>query len=272
MWRKEQQTHAGVRPAAVAGRFYPDDPAELRIQVKACLTGAHAGNSGVPKAAMVPHAGYVFSGPVAGSVYACLAAGREQVRRVVLLGPTHYVSFRGLAASSASAFESPLGRVPLDLEALDRARALPQVTTLDEAHRQEHSLEVQLPFLQTIFAGFKLVPLLVGDADPDQVSETLGLLWGGPETCVIISSDLSHFHRYEAACRLDRAAAAAIQRLDAGGLSEEQACGARPLRGFLKAARERGLRAQLVDLRNSGDTAGNRDRVVGYAGFIFLEA
>jgi MEMO1 family protein len=270
MWRNHEQNSSPVRPTAVAGQFYPADPGQLRAEVEFHLAAARVETSAAPKAAIVPHAGYMFSGPVAGSVYACLAAGRERVRRVVLLGPSHHVAFRGLAASSAAAFACPLGSVALDQEALDRARSLPQVITLEEAHRDEHSLEVQLPFLRTIFPEFKLAPLLVGDAQAEEVSEVLDLLWGGPDTCIVVSSDLSHFHDYQAARRLDRAAAQAIESMEAQNLLEEQACGAKPIRGLLKAARKHGLRCQLLDLRNSGDTAGSRDRVVGYGGFVFL--
>jgi MEMO1 family protein len=272
MWSSGKQTdaeRARVRSAAVAGRFYPQDPRELSAEVEAHLAAARAQPMGVPKAAIAPHAGYMFSGPIAGSVYACLAAGRDTIRRVVLLGPAHHAVFPGLAASSAEAFASPLGLVPIDEEALAAIRSLPQVTTLDAAHAEEHSLEVQLPFLQKVFSEFKLVPLLVGDAAPSEVSEVIEKLWGGGETCVIVSSDLSHYREYPAAQEMDRAAAKAVETMDGRRLSGEMACGCRPIRGLLLAAKAHGLHCHTVDLRNSGDTSGRRDRVVGYGGFIF---
>jgi len=224
-----------------------------------------------PKAIIAPHAGYVYSGPIAGSAYAGWMQERDTIRRVVLLGPSHHVAFPGLVASSAQAFASPLGRVPVDMAALDLARALPQVTTLDEAHRQEHSLEVQLPFLQTVLGEFLLVPLVVRDATAEQVGAVLNALWGGPETCFVISSDLSHYLRYPEAQLADRDTAHAIEALDWAGLKGQQACECRAVRGLLKVAQERGLYGRTVDLCNSGDTAGRRDRVVGYGAFVFIE-
>ena len=260
-----------VRRPAVAGQFYPDAPEKLKADVESYLAGANVPTGPVPKAIIAPHAGYVYSGPIAGTAYAGLARGREMIRRVVLLGPSHHVSFTGLATSSADGFESPLGVVAVDEEALAQARALPQVTTLDEAHCYEHSLEVQLPFLQTVLGEFKLVPLVVGDASAAEVGEVLNRLWGGAETCLVVSSDLSHFLGYKAAQERDRATARAIEALEWEELEGEQACGCRPIRGLLRAAREHGLRGRTVDLRNSGDTAGRRDRVVGYGAFTFTE-
>ncbi|MBI5386921.1 MAG: AmmeMemoRadiSam system protein B [Verrucomicrobia bacterium] len=258
-----------VRPAAVAGQFYTGDPEKLRAEVSGYVGRARVNVDTAPKAVIAPHAGYMYSGPIAGSAYACLARGREVFKRVVLLGPSHFVALSGLAASSAEAFASPLGVVAVDEEALDRARALPQVTTLDAAHRQEHSLEVQLPFLQTVLGEFELVPLVVGDASAEQVSEVLDALWGGPETCIVISSDLSHYLPYHASLEADRATAEAIEALAWETLGGDQACGCRPIRGLLRSAKEHGLRGRTVDLRNSGDTAGRRDRVVGYGAFVF---
>jgi MEMO1 family protein len=272
MFHQQNGSQQRVRPPAVAGQFYPDDPDELRAEVNRYLTATPGPPGAMPKAALVPHAGYMFSGPIAGAVYACLAGGREVVRRVVLLGPSHRAAFAGLACSSASAFASPLGEVPVDEAALDQVRSLPQVMTLDAAHAQEHSLEVQLPFLQTVFSQFKLTPLLVGDATAIEVSQVLEVLWGGVETCLVVSSDLSHFLDYRTAQKVDRAAAAAIESLNGDELSGDQACGSRPIRGLLRAAKDHGLRCRVVDLRNSGDTSGRRDRVVGYGGFIFIGA
>jgi hypothetical protein len=260
-----------ARRPAVAGQFYPDDAAVLQAEVKRYLAEARRSEGPLPKAVIAPHAGYMYSGPVAGSAYARLAEGRTTVKRVVLLGPSHFVSFRGVALSSAVAFDTPLGPVPVDQEALAEIRSLEQVTALDSAHSREHSLEVHLPFLQTVLADFRLVPLLAGEASTVEVSQVLEQLWGGPETCIVVSSDLSHFLDYRSAQRLDRAAAQAIQALDPDRLSGDQACGCRPVRGLLRAAGDHGLRCQVVDLRNSGDTAGRHDRVVGYGAFLFIQ-
>ena len=282
---------AKVRPAAVAGRFYPSDPVELRNLINALLaqvapgTGpaskalGAAGSAGErpalalgPKALIAPHAGYPYSGPVAASAYAQLLPARDQIQRVVLLGPSHYVAVEGLATSSAEAFATPLGLVPVDVEAVRQARMLPQVRELDEAHEYEHSLEVQLPFLQTVLGDFALVPLAVGDATPEEVGQVLDTLWDGPETRFVISSDLSHYYDFQAARRLDAATAKAIEALKPGSVVAERACGRIPICGLLQAARRHGLRARTVDLRNSGDTAGPRDKVVGYGAFVFEQA
>lgn len=260
-----------MRAPAVAGQFYPDDPEKLRQEVNGFLAATSAVCEKVPKALIAPHAGYRYSGPIAGSAYACLARGRDSLKRVVLLGPSHFLAFPGLAASSAAVFQSPLGPIPVDQEALGQARTLPQVTTLDAAHQNEHSLEVHLPFLQIALGEFKLVPLVVGDATPREVGEVLNQLWGGNETCIVVSSDLSHYLDYETAQQTDLCTARVIESLKWEELETDQACGCRPIRGLLWVARERGLRCRAVDLRNSGDTYGLRDRVVGYGAFVFLE-
>ena len=223
-----------------------------------------------PKALIVPHAGFIYSGPVAATAYARLAAVRDTIRRVVLFGPTHRVPVRGLALPSVEAFATPMGEVAIDREAVTRALALRQVSTSDTPHAFEHSLEVQLPFLQAVLGEFGLVPFAVGDATPNEVSEVIDLLWGGDETLIIVSSDLSHYHRYAEARSTDRATGEAILAF-AANLDHEQACGATPINGLLVAARRRGLTAELLDLRNSGDTAGDKNRVVGYASFAFAE-
>ncbi len=266
---KNDPDRAAVRVPAVAGQFYPADPGELRAEVNRYVAAARVTDEPIPKAVIAPHAGYMFSGPIAGSVYARLARGRDSLRRVVLLGPSHHVGFPGLAVSTARAFESPLGLVPVDEAALERAHALPAMTTLDRAHQHEHSLEVQLPFLQAVLRDFKLVPLLVGDAAPAEVGRVLEALWGGAETCVVISSDLSHYLTYKEAQSMDQATARAIENLEEEALHSDQACGCRPIRGLLWVAKARGLSCRTVDLRNSGDTSGRRDRVVGYGGFVF---
>jgi hypothetical protein len=260
-----------VRAPAVAGRFYPGDPDQLRQEVSDFIAAADVISDKVPKAVIAPHAGYQFSGPIAGSAYASLARGRGSLRRVVLLGPSHFVSFPGLAASNAGVFQSPLGPIPLDQDALARIRALSQVKALDVAHRNEHSLEVHLPFLQVALGEFTLTPLVVGDATPGEVREVLNALWGGSDTCFVVSSDLSHYLDYESARAADLQTAHLIESLKWEEIAGDQACGCRPIRGLLWAAKEHGLSCRTVDLRNSGDTAGARDRVVGYGAFVFTE-
>ena len=263
---------ANVRPAAVAGMFYPGTRSALASEVRAHLAGVKPRTEALPapKALIVPHAGFVYSGPIAASAYARLAAVRDTIHRVVLFGPTHRVPVRGLALPSVDAFATPLGEVPIDREAVAEALTLRQVTTGDAPHAHEHSLEVQLPFLQTVLGDFSLVPFAVGDATAGEVSEVIDLLWGGDETLIVVSSDLSHYQRYAEARTTDRATGEAILAF-AAHLDHEQACGATPINGLLIAARRRGLAVELLDLRNSGDTAGDRNRVVGYASFAFVE-
>jgi len=260
-----------VRPPACAGRFYPADPTELRQRVKNLLASAKTPDGPAPKAIIAPHAGYDYSGPVAASAHARLQPARDTIKRVVLIGPAHYAEFAGLATSSADAFSTPLGSVPVDKNAIAQLRFLPQVTVFEQAHEQEHCLEVHLPFLQTVLDGFVLVPLLVGDAADEEVAEVLAALWSGPETCVVVSSDLSHHLDYPTAKAADEKTALVIEALRGEQLDGNQACGVGPIRGFLHLARERGLRPCCVDLRSSGDTAGPRDRVVGYGAFVFVE-
>jgi AmmeMemoRadiSam system protein B len=263
---------SAVRPAAVAGSFYPGDPAALAAEVSAYLAESTlriaAGRP--PKAIIAPHAGYMYSGPVAASVYARLRPLHGRVSRVVLAGPAHRVYVRGAAIPDALAFDSPLGAVPLDRAALALLLCLPFVEVSSQAHALEHSLEVHLPFLQSVLGAFSLVPVVVGNATPDEMAQLFEVLWGGEETLIVVSSDLSHYHPYEVARRLDRATADAILHLRPG-LQPEAACGAAPINGLLEVARRRGLEPELVDLRSSGDTAGGRDRVVGYASFAFHE-
>lgn len=259
------------RPAAVAGLFYPDDPQALRRGLEGLLSaaGPRAGAvEAVPKMLVVPHAGYVFSGSVAASGYALLAGARGRIRRVVLLGPTHRVAVRGLAVPTVAAFDTPLGPVAMDRAAIDALADLPQVRPNDQAHAQEHALEVQLPFLQAVLGSFTLVPLAVGQASPEEVAEVLERLWGGDETLVLISTDLSHFLPQADARAADAATVARILALDAA-ISHDGACGATPLNGALRVAKAHGLRPRLLDLRNSGDTAGDPARVVGYCAIAF---
>ena len=261
-----------VRPAAVAGRFYPGDAATLRTTVDDELARARVWSGPVPEALIVPHAGYVYSGPVAATGYATLATARDTIRRVVLLGPAHYVGFDGIGVSSADAFATPLGDVPVDTELRARVLALPGVHVQDAAHGPEHSLEVHLPFLQRALTDFALLPLVVGRAPGDIVAAVIEAVWDGPETLVVVSTDLSHYLDHDTAARRDRATAANVINGDFDAIAPDDACGAYPLRGLLGTARTRGLAVELLDLRNSGDTAGPRDRVVGYAAFAVLPA
>jgi AmmeMemoRadiSam system protein B len=260
-----------VRPPAFAGTFYPANPVELRELVEFCLAGAiRCQKQGSAKAFVLPHAGYVYSGPVAGSGYRCLELERNEIRRIILLGPSHRVAFHGLAVSEANAFATPLGEIPVDECVVADILELPQVQLLEAAHAREHSLEVHLPFLQVVLNQFALVPLVVGDATEEEISAVLEKLWGGHETRILISSDLSHYHDYLSARRLDEETAEQIERLEPVGV--DQACGAIPLNGLLCAARKHGLHSHLLDLRSSGDTAGDRSRVVGYGAFAFCRS
>ena len=260
-----------VRPPAVAGSFYPSAPEPLVDALRASFAAAHdpRADALVPKAIVVPHAGYRYSGPIAASAYLRLVPGRAVIRRVVLLGPSHYVPIDGMAVSSADAFATPLGLVPVDDDARRTALAVPAVRVDDTAHAAEHSLEVQLPFLQMVLDRFEVLPLVVGRAAADDVAEVLETVWGGPETAVVVSTDLSHYHRYADAVALDRRTMSAIAALRPGDIGDRDACGAYPLRGLLAVANARGLSAETLDLRNSGDTAGDHERVVGYGAVAF---
>jgi AmmeMemoRadiSam system protein B len=260
-----------VRQAAVAGAFYPGQPAVLLNNVKALLAQAArvaSATSAAPKAIIVPHAGYIYSGATAALAYSLLASVRDSIRRVVLLGPVHRVPVRGLALPDADSFATPLGNIEIDQAGVAAISLLRQVVLSRAAHALEHSLEVQLPFLQLALADFKLLPLAVGDATPAEVAEVLEALWGGPETLIVISTDLSHFLQYRAAQITDQQTVQNIMALDAR-LTHEQACGGTPVNGLLLAARQRHLQPQLLGLCNSGDTAGDNGRVVGYASFAF---
>lgn len=260
------------RPPAVAGLFYPSGRDELSAAVRALLAAVPVDpDARPPKALIVPHAGYIYSGPVAASAYARLAPLAGHIRRVVLLGPVHRVPVRGLALPAATSFSTPLGDIPLDTAGMAALQALPQVTVSDAVHAEEHSLEVHLPFLQTVLGGFSLLPLAVGDATQVEIAEVLGRVWGGAETLVVISSDLSHYLSYDTARRIDGETVRHILELRAD-LEHGEACGATPVNGLLAYAAGRGLSTELLDLRNSGDTAGDRSRVVGYTAIAFYEA
>ncbi len=257
-----------IRPPAVAGAFYPADPVRLRAQVTELMAAAPAGGV-VPKALIAPHAGYVYSGPVAAAAFASVRGQDLCIRRVVVIGPAHYVAIRGIAVPTTEAFEMPLGRVPVDRDAMAAIAGLPGVSTNDAAHAPEHALEVELPFLQAVLGSFVVIPLLVGAAAPQDVAQVLARLWGEADTLIVVSSDLSHYLDYATAHRRDAATAAAIERHDWAALGPDDACGALAIAGLLKEAAGRGLQARRLALCNSGDTAGPRDRVVGYGAWAF---
>jgi MEMO1 family protein len=261
-----------VRPAAVAGMFYPGDPRALAAEIDELLGGVAeiAPRLGFPKALIVPHAGYVYSGAVAAHAYDELVRARGIVRRVILLGPVHRVPVRGLAAPTAEAFDTPLGRIRIDHEALDAVQDLPQILHSDPAHAMEHALEVQLPFLQKVLGDFTLVPFAVGTASVQEVAQVLERLWGGLETLIVVSTDLSHYHSYDRARAIDAATLARIAAY-ACDIDHEEACGATPLNGLLSFARQKGIPVRLLTACNSGDTAGGRQQVVGYSSFALYE-
>jgi MEMO1 family protein len=264
---------SNTRLPAVAGMFYPGEAGLLTGEVASLLFDAVPPTptfSAPPKALIVPHAGYIYSGAVAASAYALLIPYSAAIRRVVLLGPCHRIAVRGLAVPGAGNFATPLGTIPLDQGSIAAALKLPQVIRHDAAHATEHSLEVQLPFLQHVLKDFTLIPFAVGYATPDEIAAVLELLWDGPETLIVISSDLSHYHAYADAQRRDSHTVADIMHLRLL-VDHEQACGATPINGLIEIAQRRELEPQLLDLRNSGDTAGDKSRVVGYASFAFME-
>lgn len=262
-----------IRPPAVAGMFYPKDPHGLSHAVMDFVNDAvkRAGigkGDPAPKAIIAPHAGYVYSGACAGEAYARLIPDRDAISRIILLGPCHRVAIKGLATTSADYWKTPLGAIPIDKEALLTLNGLPQVLVHDGAHQQEHSLEVHLPFLQICFPHVKLVPFAVGQATAEEVGAVLERLWGGPETRIVISTDLSHFLDYDACNALDAKTAEAVERLDHAAIDREQACGRIPMSGLLHLAREKEMSIARVGLCNSGDTAGDKSRVVGYGSWV----
>ena len=262
--------NADIRPAAVAGAFYAADPDRLGQDVANLLAAVPESARPSPQAVIAPHAGYIYSGPVAAHAFAALRDSASEPQRVVVIGPAHYVAVRGIAIPTASAFVTPLGRVPVDQEALARLAGLPCVVTADAPHAPEHALEVELPFLQCVLGPFTLVPLLVGDATPEEVDAVLERVWDG--SVVVVSSDLSHYLDYAAAQRRDAATVAAIERRDWAALGPNDACGFLAIAGLLRQTARRGLSAERLSLKNSGDTAGPRDRVVGYGAWAFAAA
>ncbi|HZZ93097.1 MAG TPA: AmmeMemoRadiSam system protein B [Usitatibacter sp.] len=260
-----------IRPAAVADLFYPADAAELRASVDRFLADALPQQGPAPRAIIAPHAGFIYSGPIAAQAYAAAAPWRGVARRVIVAGPAHRLHVPGIAIPSVAAFSTPLGTIALDAAGMRALQQLPWVEVSDRAHALEHCIEVQLPFLQCLLEDFQLVPMLVGDATPAQVAQALEAVWDEAGTVLVVSSDLSHYMPWAAARERDAATAGTILRLDSTLLPED-ACGAAPINGLLRIARARGLDARLLDVRNSGDTAGDRDRVVGYGAFQFVEA
>jgi len=261
-----------IRRPAVAGMFYTARPDELRAQVAGYIEDAASRtgpDAAPPKAIIAPHAGYIYSGPVAGSAYAQLLGRVPLIHRVVLLGPAHRWPVRGLACPDSDAFDTPLGRVPVDRDALALIADLPQVQALDAAFEGEHCLEVQLPFLQLTLEKFHIVPFLVGDVGAEEVAQVMERLWGGDETLIVVSSDLSHYLDYDSATAIDAETSRAIEALHPEAIGYHQACGRNPLNGLLREAKLQGLEARTLDLRNSGDTAGPRSQVVGYGAYVF---
>ena len=264
-----------IRKPAVSGSFYPAERDALERQMSLFLS--EAGNAPdigepLPKAIIVPHAGYVYSGAVAARAYARLATARGRISRVVLIGPSHHLAFRGLAVDASDAWETPCGTVALDTEAIARLRQLPMVGQLDAAHQREHALEVHVPFLQHVLGDIRLVPIVAGEVPPDAAATLLDAVWGGPETLIVVSTDLSHYLDYAACQSLDAQTAEAIEHFDDDAIDSAAACGQVPTRGLLRAARRRGMTIERLDLRNSGDTAGPRDRVVGYGAWALYDA
>ena len=260
-----------VRLPAVADMFYPGDPRELQAMVEHMLADASPADKR-PKAIIAPHAGYIYSGEIAAKAYGALAPWRDTIERIVLLGPRHRIPFHGIAVSSADYYRTPLGDIPLDTEsARELARRFDFVDYLDIAHKDEHSLEVHLPFLQSVLGDFELLPLVVGEADPAQVDAVLETVWGGPETLIVISSDLSHYHNDLTAKLLDQETAEAIESLNTRALDTQHACGAHPVRGLLEAAKKHEMRPVRVAMGNSARVSGDRSRVVGYGAWLFHE-
>ena len=257
-----------IRQPAVAGLFYPADGQSLRHDIQHYLTDVNCELSTNPKAIVVPHAGYIYSGPIAASAYKQIIPFKDTINRVVLLGPSHRVAFSGLAVPEADVFSTPLGNIPIDQKGIQLLSNFPQVIASDQAHKEEHSLEVQLPFLQQVLNEFSLIPLVVGYADRYEVAEVIKALWGDEHTLIVISTDLSHYHAYNEAKQLDRATSDAIVNLKPDLIGYEDACGRNGLKGLITVAEEKHLSFELLDLRNSGDTAGDKSRVVGYGAYV----
>lgn len=256
-----------IRLPSVAGTFYPASEGALHDDVEAYLSAVPPLPRSRPKAIIAPHAGYIYSGPVAAFAYAAVRPYAEKIHRVVLLAPAHRLPFRGLAVPSVDVFRTPLGDVAVDRAGVNRLLELPAVQTIDRAFDNEHAIEVQLPFLQEVLGEFSLVPVVVGMADDGDAAAAIEALWDGEETLFVVSSDLSHYLDYQTARARDARTREAIEHLAPEQLAGDDACGYLPVRGLLSVARTKGLRVATLDMRNSGDTAGPRDQVVGYGSY-----
>ena len=257
-----------IRQPAVAGMFYPADKQSLKDDIQQYLEQANVELKIRPKAIVVPHAGYIYSGPIAATAFKQIIPYKDKIKRVVLFGPSHHVAFTGLAVPESDVFKTPLGNIQVDQKGIQLLSDLPQVIVLDQAHREEHSLEVELPFLQEILDEFTIIPLVVGDAERHEVAEVINRLWGDEHTLIVISTDLSHYHDYNEAKQLDRATSDAIVNLKPDLIGYEDACGRNGLQGMMTVAEEKNLSIEILDLRNSGDTAGDKGRVVGYGAYV----
>jgi len=257
-----------IRPAAVAGMFYSDDPDQLGSDISYYLQHAEALPEPAPKAIIVPHAGYIYSGPIAASAYKQLEAIRHKIKQVVLLGPSHRVALNGIATPDADYFSTPLGNIKINRPLCEKFENYDFVQRSIAAHSQEHSLEVQLPFLQKVLNEFELTPLVVGSCNANDIAQLLDTVWNNDDTIIVISSDLSHYHDYLTATKLDQHTSAAIENLQPENISYDDACGRSPLNGLLTLAKQKHSSIQTIDLRNSGDTAGDKQRVVGYGAYV----
>lgn len=262
-----KNSHSYIRPAAVAGTFYADNPQQLMSDIQHYLHQASPPENINPKAIIVPHAGYIYSGCVAASAYKLLLGKSAKIKQVILLGPSHRVALHGIATTESDFFETPLGKIKINRSLCQLAETLPFVQANNLAHQNEHSLEVQLPFLQTTLESFELTPLVVGDCNQKEVAQCLQMLWGDEQTLIVISSDLSHFHNYQVAVNLDKQTSRAIEQCQPENIHQEDACGRYPLNGLLDLARTKHLTIETLDLGNSGDTAGDKSRVVGYGAY-----
>ncbi|MCH2206337.1 MAG: AmmeMemoRadiSam system protein B [Lentisphaerales bacterium] len=256
-----------IRRAAVAGTFYYNSPTRLLTYVNELLDHA-TDQPDVGKAIIAPHAGHIYSGPIAASAYRSLRKRQKQIKKVVLIGPSHYVGFMGLATSTADHYETPLGLIPLDTELANQALEIKEVVTMDHAHLQEHSLEVHLPFLQATLNDFTLLPIVIGETSNETIAAVLSKVWGGDETLIICSTDLSHYMDYNGAQTKDQKTVQSILNGNLENLTHNNACGLTPIKGLIKTIKQKKLTTKLLDLRNSGDTAGDKERVVGYASFL----
>lgn len=259
-----------VRQPEVAGLFYPAEVAKLTAMLEGFFQVLPSVDYPQPKAIIAPHAGYIYSGMVAAHAYSTLQKFRQLIKRVVLLGPAHRMYFRGIALTAADAFVTPLGEIPLATNVADLLTH-PAVTINEQAYYMEHCLEVQLPFLQTMLENFTILPLLIGDVAPAVVAQVLATVWGDQHTLIVVSSDLSHYLSYDAAKTIDATTSAAILALEPEKLAHNQACGVLPIQGLLYLAKQYNLQATLLTLQNSGDTAGTKDKVVGYGAYYFSE-